>query len=477
MSVLDSSRKTKIVCTLGPSSSDPDTLRALVRAGMDVARFNFSHGTHEDHSQTLAQLRQISSEERRNVAVLQDLCGPKIRVRGLPDGQIELKEGASVRFSGEPSDDPEVLYVTLPSLAQDVHAGQRILLDDGHLEVVVVAVEGAVVVGHVVTGGPLKEGKGCNLPETRLSVPSLTDKDKADAAWGIRNQVDYMALSFVRSADDVRQLRQLQKASDVSIPIVAKLERPEAIDNLTAILAEADVVMVARGDLGVELPLHLVPVLQKQIITEAVRLDRPVITATQMLQSMMENPRPTRAEASDVANAIFDGSDAVMLSGETAAGRYPVETVKTMDRIARETESYRVHPNWTAPHSDFCQGDLNADAVCLGAYDVARKRGARLLVVYTAEGKTALLLSRYFPEIPIIAITFTERSARKMALYNSVIPLILDWQPTIEDLAMVAERRLLALGWVQSGDLVVSVCSSYLGKTRKIDMVRLQQIP
>ncbi len=477
MNGIDGARKTKIVCTLGPACSDPATLRQLVRAGMDVARFNFSHGTHESHSDTLALLRRLANEEGRTVAILQDLCGPKIRVRGLPPRGIVLKEGGTVRFSGHPCDDPQVICVSMPSLAQDLQVGERMLLDDGHLEAVVVAVEREIVSAHVVIGGRLLEGKGVNLPQTRLSVPSMTDKDRADVVWGIANKVDFIALSFVRSPDDIKQLRLVVEEAGQQIPIVAKLERPEAVGRLSEILAVSDAVMVARGDLGVELPLHQVPVWQKKIISEGVRLDTPVITATQMLQSMIDSPRPTRAEASDVANAIFDGSDAVMLSGETAAGRYPVETVKTMDRIAREIEAYRVAPNWTPPHSDFCIGDRNADAICLGAVDIARKRQARMIIVYTAEGKTALLVSRYFPEVPVVAVTFSERSARKMAVLNGVTPLVLHWHETLEELNELAERRLLELGWVDSGDLVVSVCSSFLGKTRKIDMVRLQQIP
>src|SRR5213594_1391941 len=344
-------RKAKIVCTIGPASDSPELLGHLIESGMDVARLNFSHGSHESHSRAIKALREAAGRRRAPVAIIQDLQGPRIRIGTIPDGGIDVAADQRVRLltvflrsggqigaqSVAPSSATDI-PVTYQYLARDVQPGARILIDDGLIELVVNRISGGTVECTVITGGRITSHKGINLPGTRVSAPTLTDKDREDLRFGIAQGIDYVALSFVRSPDDVASAKRLVAEWGGAVPIIAKIERPEAVDCLDAILDQADGVMIARGDLGVEMGPEAVPLLQKRIIAQANRRRCLVITATQMLESMTKNPRPTRAEASDVANAVLDGTDAVMLSGETAAGKYPIESLKTMDRIVRYTE-------------------------------------------------------------------------------------------------------------------------------------------
>ncbi len=339
--------RTKIVCTLGPSSDDEATIRAFIEAGMAVARINFSHGSHDDHVRRIGQVRRAAAEMGRVVAVLADLQGPKLRVGALPPEGVTLVEGQTVTFtSQEPATGEATIPLPHPEVIRDVRSGDRMLLDDGLLELKVVDHDATSLRAQVVTGGVLLSRKGLSLPRTSLSLPSVTAKDQADAAFALEQEVDYFALSFVRCADDVHHLRAWLAARGADTPIIAKIEKPEALDCIEAILDASDGLMVARGDLGVEAPAELVPIAQKRIIRACNAAGKPVITATQMLDSMIRNPRPTRAEASDVANAILDGSDAIMLSGETAMGRYPLAAVQTMARIAAVTEQNIPYGEW-----------------------------------------------------------------------------------------------------------------------------------
>jgi pyruvate kinase len=451
-----SGQRTKIVATLGPASSDPEVLGAMVDAGMDVARLNFSHGRPEEHLARLECARRVAAERGGNLAALADLQGPKIRVGTVPDGGYKLLAGSECELlAGAATAPPPAIPVTYEHLAEDLAPGGRVLLDDGAIELRVLAVQGQRVRCQVTRGGTIRSGKGVNLPGVAVSAPSLTDKDRADLATAIGAGVDYVALSFVRRPADVTEAQRAIADLGADVPLVAKLERPEAIEHLDGILAAADAVMVARGDLGVELAVERVPPLQKEIIARANAVGVPVITATQMLESMVSSQRPTRAEASDVANAVFDGTDAVMLSQETAIGAYPAEAVATMARIAAEAESTPslLHPPPPAG------GPLDVPAtVCKAAVQVAADLRARVIVAFTESGATARFVSRFRPQAPIAGVTPHERARRRMALYWGVqaLPAI---DPTQRLAAMVtqAEQRIRGSGLAAEGDLVVIV--------------------
>jgi pyruvate kinase len=444
-------RKTKIVCTIGPASRSAEKLEALILAGMDVARLNFSHGTHEEHGQVICALREISARLGHSLAILQDLSGPKIRTGALQGGTaVALVAGAEITITTEPVVGTASLVATTYShLPADVHPGDRILLADGLMELRVLATDSASARCQVVHGGFLGEHKGINLPGVRLSAPAVTAKDLSDLEFGIAQGVDYIAVSFVRRAEDLIQVRRLLKDRGADTPVIAKIEKPEAVQNLDAILETSEGVMVARGDLGVEMNPEKVPILQKQIIEAANSHGVLVITATQMLESMVGNPRPTRAEASDVANAILDGTDAVMLSAETSVGQYPLEAVRMMARIAREAESSgrgchqtghvrRAYPEAIAHAACTIAGDLDLTAIC----------------AFTQSGYTARLVSKERPRVPIIAFTNNPRIYNLMALYWGVSPLHVDF---VENDALFrrVEMELLARRLAAEGDSVV----------------------
>ena len=470
-------RRTKIVATVGPASSPEKRLRELVDAGVDVFRLNFSHGDHRSHQAVLERIRKVEADVGRPVAVLQDLCGPKIRLGLIPGGAVELVPGRElVLIPGlEKSDDPDRLGVSLPRLAEDARPGQRVLIDDGLIELKVVEVsrEKNEVRCEVVHGGTAKDRKGVNLPDTDLTLQSFTEKDRVDLAWGLKNGVDFVALSFVRHEDDVKAVRELCAAVADPPQVIAKIERPEAVKRLREVVTAFDGVMVARGDLSVELPLWLVPAIQKKIIRTAIELDRFVITATQMLDSMQENPRPTRAEASDVANAIFDGTDAVMLSGETASGKFPVEAVKVMARIAVEADHETTLQ--TRLHS---QVDLTTfcDAICGGALSVAEALSAKLLVTFTRTGRTARLMSRWQPKIPILGVTTERSTQRKMCLYRGVAPVCVKENERSEALVAEAEEAIARLALAQQGDIAVYVGGTELAAQGNINSLKVRRV-
>ena len=447
-------QRTKIVATIGPASSSLDTIQQMVRAGMSVARLNFSHGSYDDHARTIALLRSVSQSMDRPITLLQDLQGPKIRVGYLPQGNLSLNEGQLYKLLPyeEGSDlSPESIPIDYPHLAEEAEAGMQVLLDDGLLELQVESVEGNAVLCSVLEGGMLKSRKGVNFPSLTLRLPSLTEKDRQDLAFGLEQGVDWVSLSFVRHGDDIRTLKQLlAEHGAADTPAIAKIEKPQAIDNLESILAECDGVMVARGDLGVEMKPERVPMLQKRIVRQCNQLGLPVITATQMMESMIENPRPTRAEASDVANAIIDGTDAVMLSGESAVGKFPVRAVEMLGRIARDIEPDLSFINYPPATTD----ETHALSEALNTID--KILPLRCIVAFTCSGYTALMAAAERPRAPVVALTPNVKVYHRLNLVWGVRPILLEREvETCEDVVGLAEASLQKQGIVQPGDQIL----------------------
>ncbi len=472
-------RRTKIVATVGPATASPERIRALIEAGVDVMRFNFSHGHRAQHREWIQLVRRLSAELGRPVGVLQDLQGPKIRVGSLRDHQpVVLQEGAEVVIGTEPEGGTaERLSTTYPELVQDVRAGDRILLADGELELEVTQVQQEQVRTRVIRGGVLEEHKGVNLPGVPLRAPALTEKDREDLQFGLEVGVDFVALSFVRRAEDVVQAREFMARLGRVVPLVAKLEKAEALHHLEKIMEVSDGVMVARGDLGVELPPERIPVLQKQIIRMANEVGIPVITATQMLESMIDHPRPTRAEASDVANAILDGTDAVMLSGETAVGQYPVEAVRMMDRIAVEVEAASPQLYQPVRHQDRRMGI--AEAVAAAACQLSHDLRAKAIVVITRSGRTAQLVSKNRPAEPIIALTEDDGVARSLSLWWGVQAVVTPFREDTDAMLLHAEEELLRRRLVDPGDVLVVTGSAPLiarGRTNFVKVHRVRRV-
>jgi pyruvate kinase len=454
-------RHSKIVCTIGPASRDPRILKRLLEAGMDVARLNFSHGSHSEHLAAIQTLRSTAQKLKKTIAILADLQGPKIRTGPLASGtSVTLRSGQKFTITTAKilGDSTRVNTTFLP-LPKEVHRRDRILLSDGLIELRVESVRGREVNCRVVNGGALGEHKGINLPGIRLRVPALTPKDKTDLKFALAHGVDYIAVSFVRRPEDVLLAKGLIRRAGKDTPVIAKLEKPEAIENLEEILRVSDGVMVARGDLGVEMSPERVPVVQKTIIARAREFRRPVITATQMLESMTENPRPTRAEASDVANAIFDGSDAVMLSAETASGKYPVEAASMMARIICEAEESMPEFARPATQEKLKVAETVAELVC----HASRELHMRWIVVFTHSGFTARLISRYRPLVPIAAFSPEAVTRRRVALVWGVLPLAIPDLRKVDQLAEISEKRLLKEKLVRKGDVIAVVAGTPMG--------------
>ena len=467
-------RKAKIVCTLGPASCSPEMIDKLIHAGMDVARFNYSHGTHEDRARMMKDLRKASARREKPIAVLADLQGPKIRTGKLEHGKpIRLYFGKRFRITTKTTlgteDGVSTTFAALPS---SVRKGDRILLSDGDIALRVLSTSSDEVITQIENGGDLGENKGINLPGVKLKIPSLTPKDRKDLVQALAIGADYIALSFVRSAADVRAAKAAIAREGKDTPVIAKLEKPQAIDNLDEILAIADGVMVARGDLGVEMNPEKVPVVQKQIILKARDALVPVITATQMLDSMQKNPRPTRAEASDVANAVFDGTDALMLSGETASGLYPLESVVMMARIIVEAEASVTSMPRPVHSGDLQINEAIAEAICHTAEELSLKAVA----VFTETGSSDALVSKYRPRAPIIGFSPEREARRKMSLYWSVLPRSIDRAYDIDTLAASAEKRLLEEKLVKKGDIVGVIAGTPLAKQGTTNLLRLIRI-
>ena len=471
---MSSLRRAKLVCTLGPACDSLEGLRALIAAGMDVARLNFSHGTHEEHGSRLGRLRKAAELERKAVSVLQDLCGPKIRTGAFPR-KFELPTGCEVTLvEGEASSDERVIPINYEGLAGDVRLNDRIMFDDGRLVLTVLGVAGERVRARVDQGGGMRDHVGVHLPSKTMRISALTEKDRDDLAFGLANGVDYIAMSFVRRAEDIFQIKEICQAAGSPTPVIAKIETPDALDNLESITMASDGVMVARGDLGVEFPPERVPVIQRQILAMGRRVRRPVIVATEMLQSMTKSTRPTRAEASDVATAVYSGTDCVMLSGETATGDHPTIACAQMSRIAIEAETspFFEHAPYTSRASSV------AEAVARGACNTAREIGAKYLVAFSESGSSALAVSLARPDVPIIAYSPNPKTRRRMALYWGVVPREVS-VPIMQDadqLATWCSGDLLATGFGSPGDRVVIVFGAPLGVSGSTNSSRVHVV-
>jgi len=446
-------RRTKIVCTLGPASERVEVLARMIRAGMNVARFNFSHGTWAEHGARIEAVKKAAAQVGARVALLLDTKGPEIRLGKVKPGVV-LKDGKEIILTTEDVEgDEERLPVTLPDLPRDVRPGQQILLDDGMIELEVLATDSTEVKCLVKHGGEISSHKGVNIPGVVLNLPALTDKDVADIEFGLKQGIDFIALSFVRTAQDVWEAKRLLKEYKAQVGIIAKIENRIGVENIDEIIEVADGVMVARGDLGVEIPVEEVPLVQKMIIKKCNRAGKPVITATQMLESMVRNPRPTRAEVADVANAILDGTDAIMLSAETAVGRYPVEAVATMARIARRTEE-------SLPYEEILRregmGERTAtDAISHASCAIALQLGAKAIITPTASGATARRVARYRPPAPILATSANEKVLNQLCLVWGVEPLLVERTEGTDEMVNAAVNAAVRSGQVHEGDLVV----------------------
>ncbi len=459
--------RTKIICTIGPATREPEMLKRLMDAGMDVARLNMSHGSQEFHAENVARIRAASEEVGKPVAILADLQGPKLRVGQMPDSGMAIRRGETIQLTTdditgyrvEGDGDPRAMIpIQYDLLPRDVKHGENILLDDGLLEMQILDTDGeANIRCEVVTGGILRSRKGLNLPGTDLSLPAITEKDWADLDFLIGQEVDWLALSFVRRADEVIELKHYIESKGARIRVIAKIEKPEALTNMDEIIAATDGIMVARGDLGIEIPAEKVPVAQKRLIHASNKAGKPVITATQMLDSMIRNPRPTRAEASDVANAILDGTDAIMLSGETATGHYPLEAVRTMVRIAQEVEGMmlRTSGHWTPPHHVTRKYGDTTDAVAISSCETAFDLRAGAIITSTASGMTARAVARYRPQTPIIAVTPHVQVQRQLMLSWGVHPLLGGERISTDRLLRDALSLAAQCEMVNEGDKVV----------------------
>ncbi len=473
-------RRAKIVATIGPSCMSPEMLEKLILAGMNVARLNFSHGTHAEHAQIISCLRELSEKLGKPVGILQDLQGPKIRVGNL-DHALDLVAGETVTLFAELSEAPVSLEKNIPvafaELFDCATVGDKILLDDGHLALTVVETSKTYLRALVKVGGRLSSHKGINLPGVHLTIPGFTDKDRADLVFGLSQNVDYVAISFVRSAEDVISVRNAMEAIDEEGDhplVIAKLEKPEALDNLEEIFKVADGVMVARGDLGVEMSPERVPIAQKRIIQAANQHGKIVITATQMLDSMINNPLPTRAEASDVANAIFDGTDAVMLSGETASGSFPLDSVQMMDRIVRSAEaSFQEWGHYTTPVN--ASGD-DAASMTRAARELAHDLNVAAIAVFTHTGRTALLMSKARARVPILAFTPTHSTFARMSLLWGVLPYLVPMSSTLREMVNHADNKLTASGWLEKGQQVVIISGFPVSTVRPSNMALLHNV-
>jgi len=464
-------RKAKIICTIGPASSNKKVISALIKEGMDVARLNFSHGSHEQHGKFIKLIRELSKKYKRNVSIMQDLQGIKIRAGIFKGGQIELKKGSEVSIlPGSGEGDPKNIYVSYPMLLRDAKKGDRILLDDGLIQLRVKNKTNKALVTSVIEGGILRDKKGVNLPGMKLSQRSFTEKDRRDLDFGLHMNVDYIAVSFVRTAHDITTVKNIISKKGLNIPVIAKIEKPEALINIDAILDESDGIMIARGDLGVEVSPEKVPLIQKDLIVRANSKGKLVITATQMLESMTNHLRPTRAEATDVANAVIDSSDALMLSAETASGAHPLEAFRMMNRIISFTEKTQKRM------SSYIRGNSYAEALADAACSAAEDICAKVLVAFTRSGFTASLVSDFRPATPIIAFTPDKAVLSRLPLYWGVIPKYMRPLKNTDHMLREVERVLIREKIVKSGDRVVIIASSPLSSKGKTNFMKLHQI-
>jgi len=469
-------RRTTIVCTIGPASETNELLERMILSGMNVARMNFSHGTHEDHSRRLAAVRQAAANVGKNIAIMLDTKGPEIRLGYLEKDFVRLKTGDTVYLTTESiKGNEQILPVSYQGLPKDVKPGNQVLISDGLIALRVVSITGEKIECLVENGGELTSQKGVNVPGVYVKLPAITERDEQDIIFGIENNFDFVAASFVRRANDVLAIRKIIEENCGHMDIIAKIENQEAVNNLDEIIAVADAIMVARGDLGVEIPPEEVPLIQKTIISKCNLVGKPVITATQMLESMIQNPRPTRAEASDVANAIFDGTDAVMLSGETAAGKYPVEAVETMARIAARAEaSINFEELRRKNHRLHCK--TVTDAISHATVDTAQDLGAAAIITSTETGYTAQMVSKYRPQAPIIAMTTQRTVLRKMMLVWGVEPLLVGHSEDTDSMIDTAVDAALAAGLIKAGDLIVITAGVPVGVHGTTNLIKVHTV-
>ncbi len=445
-------RATKIICTIGPASSDERILREMISEGMDVARLNFSHGDYKFHRDIIRKIRRLSKELKRPVGILQDLQGIKLRIGEIKGGSVELKKGSKIELlPGTDTGNEKRIYISYRRLLEDLRPGEKVLLDDGLIELRIKERTKNSLIAEVVEGGLLSSKKGVNFPHSDLKEEAFTDKDKRDLEFGIKEGVDIVALSFVRDASDIKKAKAWLKKKKISIPIIAKIEKPEAVRNINQILEEVEGIMIARGDLGVEVPPEKVPIIQKELIKKANEMARLTITATQMLESMTHHTRPTRAEATDVANAILDGSDALMLSGETARGLYPVEALRMMKRIILYTESSSIEKVNIVPAYEYGFPEAISQAAC----SISRNIKVKFIVAFTKTGFTARLISKFRPPVPVIAFTPDEGVLRRLCLYHGVRPMFMRRLNSTDEILREVERTLLRTGLARNGDTIV----------------------
>lgn len=463
--------RAKIICTIGPASGSRAVLFHLIKSGMDVARLNFSHGSHESHREVIKIIREGSKKFKRPVSILLDLQGIKIRVGLFKNNEVELRKGNRVYIHpGEGAGDESNIFVSYPALLKDAKKGDRVLLDDGLIQLRVVGKSKEALIARIIDGGLLKNRKGVNLPGMKISQRSFTEKDRRDLELGLKTAVDYVAISFVRSAHDITVIKDWMQQRGKNIPLIAKIEKPEALLNIDDILGASDGIMIARGDLGVEVAPEEVPLIQKALISKANSKGKLVITATQMLESMKENLRPTRAEATDVTNAVIDGTDALMLSAETASGKYPLEAFKMMDRIIRHTEQTQ------KISSVYIRGNSYAEALADAACSASADIGAKVLAVFTRTGFTARLVSKFRPKIPIIAFTPDHAVISRLPLYWGVIPKYMKPLVNTDQMLREVEKTLLNEKIVRKGDKIVVIASSPLSTKAKTNFMKLHQI-
>ncbi len=476
--MLSGSRRTKIVCTLGPSSSTEEEIERLYRAGMNVVRINFSHGTHEDHERTIGYVRKVAMKHQYSIPVLMDLQGPKIRVGQMKDGGQVINEGDMIEITTRDVEGNNMLIpIDYEGLSEDAQTGNQILIDDGLLELKIIKNDGGRIVARVIVGGLLKSRKGVNLPDVDISMSSLTEKDIEDLEFGLRVGVDFVAMSFVRNGNDVQDVISRVRAAGSNAAIIAKIEKPEAVEMIDEIIEEADAIMVARGDLGIEIPSEHVPLAQKKIIERCRIAGKPVITATQMLDSMISNPRATRAESSDVANAVMDGTDAVMLSGETAAGKYPVEAVRTMDKIIRSVEenSESLYYSLQYKKPDWKEKQV-IESLSYSCVTMAENVEAKAISTLTHSGNTARRIAKFRPKVPIIAFTESKIVRRQLNLVWGVESVRLKELFDTDQSVKLMEDYLLTNGLVNKGDRVIIATGMPLAKRGRTNMIKISTI-
>ena len=469
-------RRTKIVCTIGPASGPVNVMQPLIKAGMDIARLNLSHGTLDEHANYIKNVKKLSRRTGINVAVLIDLPGPKYRIGRLKGGQTVLKKGSQVRLTTEDIEgDESLLPLTLPNLSRDIKVGDTVILDDGAMQLKVQGIDSTGIKCRVTAGGLLRQGRGLVVPGMKISVPFITDQLRKDILFAVKQQPDFLALSFVTSASDIAGVKAILLENDANIPIIAKIERGEAVRNFNSILAACDGIMVARGDLGVEIPLERVPLIQKEIIKKCNRAGKPVITATEMLESMIDSVRPTRAETTDVANAIFDGTDAVMLSAETSIGKYPVQSVRMMARIARAAEKKLLYEQILAERRSWLERETD-ELISYSACQTAHSLRAAAIVAFTQSGSTAIRVSKYRPSVPTLALTPSSTVAGKLLLYWGVRPHKIIEPASVDELFHLAARLSRDLGVARPGDLIIIAAGIPIGQAGSTNMLKVERI-